>query len=81
MKINYDVLRRLNNDSITTNGEQMNCYWLVQQGVEKIIYDEHISDIHKQMLIDLGVVEDSEDEQRKNIVGPFKFSEDGSTNS
>ena len=81
MKINYDVLRRLNNDSITTNGEQMSCYWLVQQGVEKIIYDEHISDIHKQMLIDLGVVEDSEDEQRKNIVGPFKFSEDGSTNS
>jgi hypothetical protein len=38
--------------------------------------------MQKKLLFEVGVLEESEDElNRRNIVGPFKFSEDGSTNS
>lgn len=82
MRINYNNLKELNQSSLSPSGDQMSCYWVIQTGVEKILNGETISEIHKQLLIDLAVIEESEDEIfRKNIVGPFKFSEDGSTNS
>jgi hypothetical protein len=82
MRINYDTLRVFNEESLTNSGDQMACYWVIQSGVEKMLNGETITDIHKQLLIDLGIIEESEEEiRRKNIVGPFKFSEDGSTNS
>lgn len=82
MKINYYVLLEINRNSTTNNGDQMSCYWVVQTGLEKILNGETITDVHKQLLIDLHVIEESEEEiHRRNIVGPFKFSEDGSTNS
>lgn len=82
MKINYNVLKTFNLESLTDSGDQMSCFWIIQSGVEKIIHGETITDIHKHLLIDLGIIEESEEEiHRKNIVGPFKFSEDGSTNS
>jgi hypothetical protein len=82
MRINYDTLKIFNEESLTPSGDQMSCYWVIQSGVERILNGETITDIHKQLLIDLGIIEESEDEiHRRNIVGPFKFSEDGSTNS
>lgn len=82
MKINYDILYELNKDALTVEGNQMNCFWVIQSGVEKILHGETITDIQKELLIELGVLEETEEEiYRKNIVGPFKFSEDGSTNS
>ena len=82
MKINYDILYELNKDALIVDGGQMSCFWVVQGGVEKILNGETTTDIQKKLLIDLGVLEETEEEiYRKNIVGPFKFSEDGSTNS
>lgn len=82
MKINYQALKEFNEQALTPSGEQMSCYWVIQGGIERLINNEVITDIQKNLLIDLGVIEESEEEiHRKNIVGPFKFSEDGSTNS
>jgi hypothetical protein len=82
MKINYQVLKEFNEQALTSSGEQMSCYWIIQSGIEKMIHGEEVPDIQKNLLIELGVIEESENEiNRRNIVGPFKFSEDGSTNS
>jgi hypothetical protein len=82
MKINYQVLKEFNEQALTSSGEQMSCYWIIQSGIEKMIHGEGVPDIQKNLLIELGVIEESENEiNRRNIVGPFKFSEDGSTNS
>jgi hypothetical protein len=82
MKINYQILKELNEQALTSSGEQMSCYWIIQSGIEKLIHNDIISDIQQNLLLELGVIEESENEiNRRNIVGPFKFSEDGSTNS
>lgn len=82
MKINYQVLKEFNEQALTPSGDQMSCYWIIQAGVEKIINNEVIPEVQKNLLIELGVIEESENEMnRRNIVGPFKFSEDGTTNS
>lgn len=82
MKINYQILKELNEEAMTPSGGQLSCYWIIQSGVERLINSEVVSDIQKNLLIELGVIEESENEMnRRNIVGPFKFSEDGSTNS
>ena len=82
MKINYNILKELNEQALTPSGDQMSCYWIVQSGIEKIIHEEQVSEVQKNLLIELGVIEESENEiNRRNIVGPFKFSEDGPTNS
>lgn len=82
MKINYNVFRALNEQALTPSGDQMTCFWTIQSGVERILQGDVITDIQKKLLIEVGVLEESEDElNRRNIVGPFKFSEDGSTNS
>ena len=33
MKINYDRLKELNIEALTTDGGQMSCFYLIQQGV------------------------------------------------
>jgi len=82
MKINYQILKELNEQAMTPSGGQLSCYWIVQIGIERLINNEVVNDIQKNLLIELGVIEESENEiNRRNIVGPFKFSEDGSTNS
>jgi|688.fasta_scaffold105745_2 hypothetical protein len=82
MKINYNVLKVLNEQALTSSGDQMTCFWTIQSGVEKLLHGETITDMQKKLLFEVGVLEESEDElNRRNIVGPFKFSEDGSTNS
>ena len=57
MRINYDTLRVFNEESLTNSGDQMACYWVIQSGVEKMLNGETITDIHKQLLIDLGIIE------------------------
>ena len=82
MKVNYEVLKDLNVDALTANGDQLSCYWVIQSGVERYLNNETLTEQHKEFLIQLNVlVESEEDISRKNIVGPFKFSTDGVTNS
>jgi hypothetical protein len=82
MKVNYQVLKDLNVEALSINGDQLSCYWVIQSGIEKYLNNETLTEQHKEFLIQLNVlVESEEDIARKNIVGPFKFSTDGTTNS
>jgi hypothetical protein len=81
MKINYHKLLELNRESLTLNGSQLICFHLIQGAVENYL-SGNLNEQQKQFLIDIEVLIESEEEsQRRNIVGPFNFSTNGSPNS
>lgn len=73
MKINYDRLKILNIEA-TLNHQTLPCFHIIQNGIEKLLYDETLSEIHKRLLIEVGVlIEENTQEERKKIVEPFKM--------
>ncbi len=72
MKIDYIKLKELNTQSVTTSGEYLSCYYLIQQGVERYLNGDTISEVYKKFLMEVGVLI-NEPEERKNIVEPFNF--------
>lgn len=82
MKINYNRLVELNSEAIKEDGREMTCYFVVQSGVEKIMNGEELVKEHKKMLLDVGVLElTEEDIVRETMVKQFNFSQNGPTNS
>ena len=77
MKIDYDRLKAVNFESmvITPNNhyETMPCFYIIQNGIEKLVSGETLPDIHKKLLIDVGVLVEDIQEERKKIVEPFKM--------
>ena len=81
MKINYDRLKELNIEALTTDGGQMSCFYLIQQGVERYLQPhEELSNQWLNFLVEVGVLEYQEEEKR-NIVQPFNFTGNGSQSS
>jgi len=82
MRVNYYRLKELNEEAlIGTEGGQMSCYYVIQLGVERFLNNEHLTDEHKNVLLEVGVLELTEEEDAsQRIVGPFNFSGNGSTN-
>lgn len=73
MKINYDRLKQLNIEALTTDGGQMSCFYLIQHGVEKYLQPhEELSIQYLAFLVEVGVLEYQEEEKKK-IVEPFNF--------
>lgn len=82
MKINYNRLVELNSEAIKEDGREMTCYFVVQSGIEKIVNGEEITKEHKKMLLDVGVLELSEEDiARETMVKQFNFSQHGPTNT
>jgi archaeosine-15-forming tRNA-guanine transglycosylase len=82
MKINYNRLVELNSEAIKEDGREMTCYFVVQSGIEKIMNGEELVKEHKKMLLDVGVLElTEEDIVRETMVKQFNFSQNGPTNS
>jgi hypothetical protein len=76
MKINYDRLVELNREALVGEHQnQLGSFYIVQNGIEKLAYGESLEDIHKELLIELGVIEITEDETP--IVKPHKFNTNG----
>tara|TARA_R110001599_G_scaffold23120_8_gene85134 strand:+ start:4757 stop:5008 length:252 start_codon:yes stop_codon:yes gene_type:complete len=82
MRIDYNRLLELNKEALVGDDRtQMNAYYVIQITIEKFISGEHIAEEAKNLLIELGVLELSEEDiAREKIVGPFNFSQHGSTN-
>jgi len=74
MKVNYNRLVELNRDSLhgTNMDVQMSSYWVVQNGLERYLAGETISNEYVNFLIDIGVLE-PENQEEKKIVKPFSF--------
>jgi len=74
MKIDYNKLLELNREALTDRGDQLASFWVVQSGVERFLHGDELSDVHKNLLIDLGILIESGQEERKKIVEPFKMN-------
>ena len=72
MKVNYEKILELNKNSLSHNGDQLSCYYLIQIGVENFLRGEHLTDNYMEFLIQLGILEETQDEKKK-IVKPFNF--------
>ena len=60
----------------------MSAYYIVQMPIERLVDTGNISAEARELLVDLGVLELSEEDiAREKIVGPFNFSQHGPTNS
>ena len=83
MKINYNKLKELNKEALCDDGvSQLAAYYILQNGVEKFIHGELLTEEHKNLLLELGILELTEREiTSQSIVRPFNFKNNGSTNS
>ena len=83
MKINYNRLVELNKEALVENGKDtLTSYYIVQMSIERLVDTGNIPNEARTLLVDLGVLELSEEDiAREKIVGPFNFSQHGSTNS
>ena len=83
MKINYNRLKQLNIEALVDNEKsQLSSYYIIQIGIEKIVNGEELTKEHKNMLLDVGVLELSEEDiARETMVKQFNFSQHGPTNS
>jgi hypothetical protein len=79
MRIDYNRLLELNKEALVDDDRtQMNAYYVIQITIEKFISGEYITEEAKNLLIELGVLELSEEDiAREKIVGPFNFSQHG----
>ena len=79
MKVNYNRLIELNRGALVDNeGTQLSSFYVIQMGIEKFVQGEPLTEEHKNLLLELGVlVETEEDIVRETIVGPFNFSQHG----
>jgi len=74
MKVNYGKLLELNTQALhgTNLDQQMSCYWLIQNGLERYLGGDTTSTEYVNFLIDVGVLE-PENQEEKKIVKPFNF--------
>ena len=71
MRINYNKLKELNKD-------QLSAYYILQMGIEKFVQGEPLTEEHKNLLLEMGILELTEREiTSRSIVGPFKFNNNG----
>ncbi len=73
MKINFERLKEINM-SCVHNNDVLSCYWLIQTSTERFLSenDGTINDKQKEFLLELGVLEYTQEESKK-IVEPFNF--------
>ena len=80
MRINYNRLLELNREAFGSDRE-LTCFWVIQGGIERFINGETLIDEQKNLLIELGVLELTKEEQAsQSIAGPFNFKDNGSQN-
>jgi hypothetical protein len=72
MKVNYERLVELNKEALTADSGQMSCFYLIQQGLERYLGGETIANEYINFLIQVGVLE-PENQEEKKIVKPFNF--------
>ena len=79
MRVNFERIQQINRDSITeSHGQEMASYFILQQGVERFLLGEELTEEYKNFMLDLGVLELTEYEAAsQTIVGPFKFNNNG----
>lgn len=73
MKVNYTRILELNSEALNQNGDQLSCYYLIQNGLERYLNGETVTNDYVNFLIQVGVLE-PENQEEKKIVKPFNFT-------
>ena len=83
MKVNYNRLLELNREALVDDQRsQLASFYIIQSSIEKYISGDVISQEAINLLLDMGVLEPTEEDiAREQIVGPFNFSQHGPTNT
>tara|TARA_R110002020_G_scaffold113236_10_gene260396 strand:- start:1044 stop:1295 length:252 start_codon:yes stop_codon:yes gene_type:complete len=83
MKVNYNRLLELNREALVDDQRsQLASFYIIQSSIEKYISGDVISQEAINLLLDMGVLEPTEEDiAREQIVGPFNFSQHGTTNT
>ena len=83
MKVNYNRLLELNREALVDDQRsQLASFYIIQSPIEKYISGEEIPQEAINLLLDMGVLEPTEEDiAREQIVGPFNFSQHGPTNT
>ena len=79
MRIDYNRLVELNKEALIDDDKtQLSCFYVIQKPIEDYVNGQPIPEETKNLLIELGVlVQSEEDIARETIVGPFNFSRHG----
>ena len=78
MKVNYNRLSELNREALTNENREMASFYIIQQGVERFLFNDELTEDYKNFLLEMGVLELTEEERAsQTIVGPFKFNNNG----
>ena len=78
MRINYEKFKELNIETLTADGNsQLACFYIIQSSIERYLSGETLTEECKNFLIDVGVLVQEVQEERKEIVKPFNFMGDG----
>ena len=72
MRVNYNRLVELNKEALTSGGEQISCFYIIQSGIERYLNGETVSNEYINFLIQIGILE-PENQEEKKIVKPFNF--------
>jgi hypothetical protein len=82
MRINYSRLVELNKEALIDDDKaQLTSFYIIQKPLEDFVNGQPITEEAKNLLLELGVLTQTEDTVREPIVEPFNFSQHGSQNS
>lgn len=82
MRINYSRLLELNKEALIDDDKaQLVSFYIIQKPLEDFVNGQPITEEAKNLLLELGVLTQTEDTVREPIVEPFNFSQHGSQNS
>jgi hypothetical protein len=76
MKANYNIIEEINRRSIV-GSDQLDCYYLIQRGIERFLEGETLTNDYIKFLLQLGVLEEETQDEKKKIVEPFNFTGNG----
>jgi hypothetical protein len=78
MKVNYNIVEEINRRSLVgTDGNQLACFYLIQAGLERFLNGDTLSNDYIKFLLQLGVLEEETQDEKKKIVEPFNFTGNG----
>jgi len=76
MKLNYERFKELNLEALSDKGDQLSCFWALQMGVERFVLGDPLTEEHQNLMLELGILEESDEEKRTNLLN-HKFTTNG----
>ena len=74
MKFNYNKYLELNKEAVSSNGNTLESFWLIQGCAEQFIREGNLNEQQTELLLDLGIIEREESERKSELLN-HKFGQ------